>query len=378
MKRFVVFALVVACAVVSVRAAEKKIAILDIIDNAGTASDPVKACIHEAIRDRIAQFREFELCDISGIKEASHGITRSTRIEPYQAASLYEAYKVNHVVIVSLSYRAASNVVLYATLVELPSGTTINTATMTSATAILPLIEASQDLATKLLLPYKYTETAGGVNMQMVLVGEGSFQMGIDLFSTAEEPLQYNVTLDDYYIGATEVTQAQWRAVMGNNPSHFRGDNLPVDSVTWEEAQLFCQKLSELSGRLYTLPTEAQWEYAARGGAQTTYSGSNNIEEVAWFERNSGRRPHPVGLKMPNALGLYDMSGNIWEWCSDWFGPYTGGEHINPKGLQSGTERVLRGGSWIIEAEYCGITYRNANAPTSRDYNYGFRVVCLP
>jgi formylglycine-generating enzyme required for sulfatase activity len=375
MKRFVLLVLAV-CSIASLQAAEKRIAVLDVIDNAGTASDPVKACIHKAVCDKIVQFRGYDLCNISGIKGAA--ITRSTRIDELQAASLHQTYNIDNVVIISISYRADANIMLYATLVELPSGMTLSTATTTSESSMFPLIGASQDLADKLLLPHKFTETSARVNMQMVLIGGNTFQMGLDDAPTEGEKPAHTVTLDDYYIGATEVTQGQWRAVMGNNPSQFRGDNLPVDGVTWEEAQLFCEKLSELSGRYYTLPTEAQWEYAASGGSQTLYSGGVNIDEVAWYGANSGRRTHPVALKLPNAFGIYDMSGNIWEWCSDWYAPYDIADQINPTGPQFGTERVLRGGSWIIEAEHCRITYRNANVPTARDYNYGFRVVCLP
>ena len=376
MRRFVLLMFMAVCAAVSAQAAEKRIAVLDIIDHAGSASDPVKACIHKAVCDKISQFRGYELCDIAGL--GNLGITRSTRIDEQQAAELHKAHNVDLVVVISLSYRSSANIILYATLLELPSGSMLNTATIASETATFPLIGASQDLVDKLMLPHKFTETTAGVNMQMVLVGAGTFQMGLDDAPTVGEQPAHKVALDDYYIGATEVTQGQWRAIMGNNPSHFRSDNLPVEGVTWEEAQLFCKKLSELSGRLYTLPTEAQWEYAASGGVQTPYSGGVNLDEVAWYESNSGRRTHPVALKLPNTLGIYDMSGNVWEWCSDWYAPYELADQLNPTGPQSGTERVLRGGSWIIEAEHCRITYRNANAPTSRDNNYGFRVVCLP
>lgn len=376
MIRFVLFMIMAVCASVSAQATEKRIAVLDIVDNAGTVSDPVKECIHKAVSDKIAQFRGYELCNITEL--GNLGITRSTRIDELQAAELHKAHNIDLAIVISLSYRTSANVILYATLIELPSGSMQNTAAITSETAMFPLISASQDLVDKLLLLHKFTETAAGVNIQMVLVGAGVFQMGLDEAPTVGEQPAHTVALDDYYIGATEVTQGQWRAVMGDNPSHFRGDNLPVDGVTWEEAQLFCKKLSELSGRHYTLPTEAQWEYAASGGSQTPYSGGVTIDEVAWYGANSGRRSHPVALKLPNAFGLYDMSGNIWEWCSDWYAPYEIVEQLNPTGPQSGTERVLRGGSWIIEAEHCRITYRNANAPTARDNNYGFRVVCLP
>ena len=190
----------------------------------------------------------------------------------------------------------------------------------------------------------------------------------------------------DYYIGKYEVTQAQWRAVMGNNPAHFKGADCPVENVNWHDAMEFCKKLNDYGyaprGYKFSLPTEAQWEYAARGGNKSKgyeYSGSNDINEVAWNGDNSGDKPHDVGTKKPNELGLYDMSGNVWEWCLDWYDGYGDEKEVtDPQGPQSGSHRVIRGGSWRHYANYCRVARRNYDDPDYRDNCYGFRLALVP
>lgn len=188
----------------------------------------------------------------------------------------------------------------------------------------------------------------------MVYVSGGTFTMGgtSEQGSDAEsdEKPTHNVTLSSYYICKYEVTQALWRAVMGSNPSYFKGDNLPVECVSWNDCQTFINRLNSYTGRNFRLPTEAEWEFAARGGNYSRhykYSGSNYIGDVAWYDNNSGNRTHPVGTKQPNELGLYDMSGNVYEWCSDWYGSYSSYSQSDPTGPNSGSGRVERGGSWI-------------------------------
>jgi len=237
-------------------------------------------------------------------------------------------------------------------------------------------------------MPQNYTETAFGINMKMVYVAGGSFTMGAtsEQGSDAEsdEKPAHQVTLSGYYIGAFEVTQGQWEKVMGNNPSSFKkGDYYPVENISWEDAQSFCRELSHRTGKKYVLPTEAQWEYAARGGSKkegAKYSGGDAIDAVAWYRDNSGSSTHTVGTKRPNGLGIYDMSGSVFEWCSDWYSSdyYSNFPSMNPTGPSSGYSRVLRGGSWIGSAASCRVSERFSISPSSCNNIIGFRVVCLP
>ena len=210
----------------------------------------------------------------------------------------------------------------------------------------------------------------------MVYVSGGTFIMGGD--DSSDQMPTHSVTLSSYYICKYEVTQALWRAVMGSNPSNFKGNNLPVENVSWYDCQTFIKRLNSYTGRDFRLPTEAEWEFAARGGNYShhyKYSGSNNLDDVAWYIDNSNKRPHPVGTKQPNELGLYDMSGNVGEWCSDWDGSYSSYSQTNPTGPNSGSFRVHRGGFWRYNARYCRTPERNSKTP---DYcvNYlGLRLV---
>ena len=223
--------------------------------------------------------------------------------------------------------------------------------------------------------------TVNGVSFKMIYVEGGTFQMGAtpeqgsEAFS-GEKPV-HSVTLSSYHIGETPVTQALWKAVMGSNPSGFKGDNLPVEKVSWNDCQEFIQKLNQLTGKKFRLPTEAEWEYAARGGKHHSpykYAGSNSLDEVAWNEGNSGGATHSVKTKKPNALGIYDMSGNVWEWCEDWYGAYSGSAQTDPKGPASCSDRVLRGGSWYSGAGRCRVSRRGSNTPDCRYLNHGFRL----
>ena len=223
--------------------------------------------------------------------------------------------------------------------------------------------------------------TVNGVSFVMVKVSGGTFQMGAtssgDLLDR-DKPV-HQVTLSDYYIGETEVTQELWQAVMGSNPSKFTGSGqLPVEYVSWDDCQTFITKLNELTGMQFRLPTEAEWEFAARGGNSSQhykYSGSNNIDDVAWYSNNSNRNTHEVGTKAPNELGLYDMSGNVREWCQDWYGSYNSSAQTNPTGPTSGSNRVNRGGGWNSNAGDCRVSDRlNYCAPDSRFSNLGLRL----
>lgn len=235
------------------------------------------------------------------------------------------------------------------------------------------------------ILPDDFTIWVNGVAFEMVYVEGGTFAMGAtsEQGSEAEngEKPARRVTVSDFYIGKYEVTQAQWKAVMGNNPSYFKGDDLPVENVSWNDIQEFLRKLNaQATGRRFRLPTEAEWEYAARGGDKSRgykYSGGNNIGSVAWYYDNSGKKTHPVGQKSSNELGLYDMSGNVWEWCQDWYGSYSGNDQTDPTGPSTGSSRVLRGGSWRSGARYCRVANRSSISPDYGDCNVGLRLVAF-
>lgn len=223
--------------------------------------------------------------------------------------------------------------------------------------------------------------TVDGVEFKMVFVEGGTFTMGATS-EQGDDAYEYeypthSVTLSDYYIGETEVTQALWQAVMGRNPSVFKGDNLPVEKVSYEDVKTFITKLNEKTGKTFRLPTEAEWEYAARGGKKSRgykYSGSNNIDNVAWYHENSNWKTHPVKTKQPNELGIYDMSGNVFEWCSDWYGDYTSKAQTDPQGPSSGSYRVYRGGSLLSDARDCRISTRGFDDPSFKLFKLGFRL----
>ena len=230
------------------------------------------------------------------------------------------------------------------------------------------------------------TITVNGVSFDMVRVEGGTFTMGATTEqgedADADEKPAHRETLSTYYIGRYEVTQRLWKAVMGNNPSEHKGDDFPVENVSWEDCQKFIAKLNQLTGKRFALPTEAQWEYAARGGNKSRgykYSGSSNIGTVAWYYDNSGNQTHRVGTKQANELGLYDMSGNVWEWCQDWYGEnyYSSSSKTNPQGPSNGSGRVLRGGCSWINARNCRVSNRGNGTPVYRFDIYGFRLVVL-
>lgn len=245
-----------------------------------------------------------------------------------------------------------------------------------------------------------FTEKAvPGVEIEMVYVKGGTFTMGTpgeqeNSASFSDEQPVHQVTLSDYYIGKYEVTQELWSAVMGTTVEDQRNKTdkswslrgvapeYPIYYVNWDEAQEFCSKLSQLTGKKYVLPTEAQWEYAARGGAKSKgyeYSGSSRVGEVAWYgERWEKGSTHPVGIKQPNELGIYDMSGNVWEWCSDWYGHYSAAAQTNPQGPASGQHRVLRGGAWGGSDWLCRVADRFEDHPGYRYYYFGFRIALIP
>ena len=221
-----------------------------------------------------------------------------------------------------------------------------------------------------------------GITIDMVKVEAGTFMMGATSEMQNpwddEKPVHQVTLTNDYYMGKYEVTQALWKTVMGSNPSYSKGDNLPVEEVSWNDCQEFISKLNSLTGKKFRLPTEAEWEYAARGGKKSRgyqYSGSSNISDVAWCSDNSDSKTHPVGTKQSNELGLYDMTGNVWEWCQDWYGSYVSSSQTNPTGAVSGSRRVGRGGGYSGDARYCRSSYRGIYSPDDRFSYLGLRLV---
>lgn len=226
-------------------------------------------------------------------------------------------------------------------------------------------------------------EFLDSIEANMVWVTGGRFIMG-DNSGEADEKPAHEVVVDGFAISKYPVTQRQWTVIMGNNPSNYKGcDQCPIDQVSWNDAQEFIRRLNHLTGKLYTLPTEAEWEFAAKAGKYGRYfkfAGSDNIDEVAWFAGNSGRQPHPVGQKKPNELGIYDMSGNMWEWCNDWYQKfyYELEEKYSPEGPVSGAGKVRRGGSWFTQPINCRITTRNHVKQDYKDDSGTFRLAQYP
>ena len=229
------------------------------------------------------------------------------------------------------------------------------------------------------------------IAMKCVYVESGTFQMGsADSGPNDEKPVHKVRLSHGFWMGACEVTQAQWRALMKTDPSKYKGDELPIEMISWYEAVEFCRKLTDRErkagrlpeGHVYRLPTEAEWEYAARGGMRSRgfeYPGSDDPNEVAWHWPGSSDKTHAVGTKRPNELGLYDMAGNVWEWCLDWYAPdyYGRSPNVNPINRDYGDKkyRICRGGSWGLYPTHCRSANRGGGTPTGRFYSYGFRVV---
>ena len=290
-------------------------------------------------------------------------------------------------VTVSVDENTSTSSRMATIMVESATITRTLAVTQNGATPVTP--PASQDR----------TFTVGNVTFKMIAVEGGTFTMGATSEqgsdADSDEKPTHSVMLSSYSIGETEVTQSLWQAVMGQKPTsdgsqwsstYGLGGNYPAYNVNWNDCQEFIRKLNALTGENFRLPTEAEWEYAARGGNKSRgykYAGSNNIDDVAWYSVNSYNNKlssnpdygtHNVATKSPNELGLYDMSGNVWEWCSDWFGSYSSGSQTNPTGPSSGSNRVGRGGSWYVSATGCRVSLRNGGAPDDRTDFVGLRL----
>ena len=273
---------------------------------------------------------------------------------------------------VKLKASAPSNIQITLT----KEATAIQSTVSQPTVAQQPVVQAPIANSDNITIPVK-----DGISIDMVRVEAGTFTMG----ATAEMKYPYDnekpthrVTLtNDYYIGKYEVTQALWQAVMGNNPSYFKGDNLPVEQVSWDDCQEFISKLNGITGRTFRLPTEAEWEYAARGGKKSKgyrFSGSKDPYEVAWYISNSENKSHPIGSRQANELNIYDMSGNVSEWCQDTYSKYEKTSQINPIGASNELNRVIRGGSWIANSWHCHSSDRGAQSPDWSHSSLGFRL----
>jgi len=220
-------------------------------------------------------------------------------------------------------------------------------------------------------------DCGNGVKMELALIPAGTFTMGADDGSEDQKPPHPVTISKPFHIGKHEVTQKQWQAVMGENPSRFKGDGLPVENISWDDCQEFCKKLSAKAGKEVRLPTEAEWEYACRAGSTGKYcfgDSKDGLETYAWYDMNSALATHQVGQKKPNAWGLHDMHGNVWEWCADRDGKYEAEGATDPAGPSSGALRILRGGAWTCDARLCGSAVRLDDRPHSHNSLFGLRV----
>ncbi|KAF0248051.1 MAG: hypothetical protein FD167_2546, partial [bacterium] len=247
-----------------------------------------------------------------------------------------------------------------------------------SASQMKDAIRACTTSAVEVMKPsgqlIEYDPAWGWIAGEFVYIPPGQFITGSENGDGNERPVHRVIISRSFEMGKYQITQKRWQAVMGNTPSYFKGDDLPVEQVSWLDVQEFVNKLNTKSSKyFYSLPTEAQWEYACRATTTGDYAG--NLDEMAWYASNSDNKTHPVGQKLPNTWGLYDMHGNVWEWCEDWFGNYSSGSLMDPNGASSGEYRVFRGGSWFSPANLCRSAFRSIYNPGYCLINLGFRLV---
>jgi formylglycine-generating enzyme required for sulfatase activity len=308
----------------------------------------------------------------------------SGNVNDDQLAALGKQFGVQYVCAAKVSMAYGSKALTVSLIdVETAEVTAISKAALSNSD-INSLISITQKISREIAgRTAAEVEATKAIAPNMVFVQGGTFKMGCTSEQSSdcegdEKPV-HEVRVSSFYIGKCEVTQAQWEMLMNNNPSSFKGTNLPVENVSWNDAIMFIERLNTATGKQYRLPTEAEWEYAARGGNQSKgykYSGSNSVDEIAWYNGNSGNKTHPVGTKKANELGIYDMSGNVWEWCYDWKGTYPASMQDNPTGVSSGSYCVYRGGSWGSIVGYCRVATRNDKPAGFRDNKLGFRIAC--
>ncbi|MDE5998983.1 MAG: formylglycine-generating enzyme family protein [Bacteroidaceae bacterium] len=410
-------ALTFICPVCGQTGSTKRVAILETVDKENVISYGVKLMVRSKLAYAITNtpgYEGYDRVDVSSIM-GEQEFQRTGLVSDAQIKKLGEMTGADYILVAEVAKLDNNHIIIVSKILNVETAKLEKTSNAQTATDVNAMEDACRELTIRLFggqpgrtitLPNGYTsrssgmdlvETVAGLNMKMVYVEGGDFLMGATSEQGSEgydnEQVIRRVKLDSYYIGECEITQAQWGCIMGTSVqqqaskagySDFGGigPEYPMYYVSWEEARAFCQELSRMTGRTYCLPTEAQWEYAARGGNKgdgTKYSGSWSIDAVAWYDGNSDSSTHPVKTKRANGLGLYDMSGNVWEWCSDWYGnSYNANDTNNPTGPSTGSGRVLRGGGWNNNARYCRVSYRYNRAPGSRFCDNGFRVVVLP
>ncbi len=416
MKKLFVFALLAMLSVFAMAQNAKKVAILETVDKENKVAYGVKLQLRSSLTYAISStpgYEGYDRVDMSSIL-GEHNFQRTGYVSDAQIKKLGEMTGASSILVAEAAIYDASHIIVTAKILNVETASVENSAPpQIAGTDPEAMQNACNQLAAKLLGSssgggsgrtgsntyshgQNFTETAFGINMKMIYVEGGTFTMGCtgEQGSECEDDESPNrrTTVSSFYIGMLEVTQSQWEAVMGTtiyqqkakanaSNTYGTGADYPMYYVSWEEAKEFCLRLSRQTGKTYRLPTEAEWEYAARGGNKnegTKYSGGWSMGSVGWYDGNSNNSTHPCGTKMGNALGIYDMSGNVWEWCEDWYGPYLAYDTDNPKGASSGSYRVFRGGSWHSYAESCRVSDRGMNSPGDRCYNRGFRVVLIP
>ncbi len=395
----------------------KRVAILETVDKLDKVSYMLELMFRSNLTTAITQTPGYEGYDRADLKQilGEQNFQRTGLVSDAQIKKIGEFTGAQYVLIAEATTEGSA-MFITAKLIDVESARVIRNANELMETDANAMQTGSKNVAKSLLgssvsnsgsfrnsytssshgSGQDYTETAFGINMKMIWVEGGSFLMGCTSEQgncNSDEQNVRRVTVDGFYIGMLEVTQSQWEKVMGTsiyqqkskaitNSTYGVGSDYPMYYVSWDEATEFCRLLSNKTGKTYTLPTEAQWEYAARGGKKadgTKYAGSNVIDAVAWYGENSGSTSHVCGSKRANALGIYDMSGNVWEWCKDWYASsYVNYDTNNPTGPSSGSACVNRGGGWETLASYCRVAVRFRYTPSFRYYDLGFRVVLIP
>lgn len=384
----------------------KRVAVLKVVDESESVTPGVKLNLRQTLTVAINELEGYEAytrVNLSAIKD-EHAFERSGYVSDDEIKELGRMNSVDYVLVAEVAPYGEGFITLAASLYEVVKGR-IFKASEAEITSIEreEMKSLCRNVAHTLLKGRRQSGSSGigggtgsqsgaqsitiqvpgtNVSFEMVKVEAGSFIMGCTSEQggdcDGDESPYHRVTISqDYYIGKFEVTQELYEAVMRVNPSNWKSFDRPVEMVSWNDAQEFCAELSRLTGRRFSLPTEAEWEYAARGGKKSTnakYSGSSSVAAVAWYDGNSGGQTHPVGKLRANELGIHDMSGNVWEWCYDWYGNYSSTSQTDPVGPGSGSGRVLCGGSWNGHAEYCRVANRSSSTSGGR-YCHGFRVV---